>query len=440
MPPGLGSVPSVSGVNLEPASAAPADQTSSALTDPLDEAPIQTESVKNPAALATPPLDSSLMVAQLNPHAVVFDSSMAGWDPAQTRLAPGADNQSPTRERALDSASPRTQISSILRPPSGQSPVFLRADDRDSEPLDTATVVSESPAAIAYAATSAEDSLPGSASSPPKDGLRSGATEVIQPIGEPDAKSSANRSGSFTEGDLPSRASLASNAGQPKPQPAGAERQATEDKATETQPKNQTGPVADKDASAAREAKQGDTTRQLVESVPQPVETSELHAISNEPAETAPVLPKETNLDPAIDSAARPAIARQISLKLAGADATNVDVQVRERAGRIEVAVRAGDSELNKSLQSDLGDLVSRLENRGFKTEAWTPAAARQPVSLPSASEAGAHQQQPGHSGSGGGRQPRQGQGDSNPRRQPRETAQFDEALAEEDAKDGINQ
>jgi len=38
----------------------------------------------------------------------------------------------------------------------------------------------------------------------------------------------------------------------------------------------------------------------------------------------------------------------------------------------VHVAVRTDDGELTRSLQSDLGDLVSRLQTKGYKTTAWT--------------------------------------------------------------------
>ena len=352
--PGLGSMPSVSRVSLEPASAAPAVQPLSALAEPSNGAALQAESRKNPAGLPPAPLDTSSIVTRLN--------------------SPG---------QALDSVFPGADTSTILRPPSGlrppsrQGPVFLPAGGRDSETVETATAVPPSRDAMA------EAGVPTSAEDRPAPSLRGSASSV----------------------------------GQPKPQPAAQERQATEDREP---PKDQTVPRTDQDAPAARDAKLGATMGQLVESAPQTVEASGPRPIPNEPAKAAPTLTKEITQEPASDSTARPAIARQISLKLTGADATNVDVQVRERAGRIEVAVRTGDSELNKSLQSELGDLVSRLENRGFKTEAWTPAGSRQPMSAQSSSESSANQHQSGHSGSGNERQQRHAQGDSNPRRQPR--------------------
>ncbi len=67
---------------------------------------------------------------------------------------------------------------------------------------------------------------------------------------------------------------------------------------------------------------------------------------------------------------------REISFRLA-ADSANVDVQVAQRAGKVQVAVRTTDQDLAKSLQTNLGELVGRLEDKGFRTEAWTPAAAQ---------------------------------------------------------------
>ena len=66
---------------------------------------------------------------------------------------------------------------------------------------------------------------------------------------------------------------------------------------------------------------------------------------------------------------------REISLRLAEADSAKVDVKLTERAGKVQVAVRTEDRELARSLQSDLGELVGRLERRGYTTETWTPGA-----------------------------------------------------------------
>ena len=118
-------------------------------------------------------------------------------------------------------------------------------------------------------------------------------------------------------------------------------------------------------------------------------------------------------------------------MKLAGGDDTNVSVQVRERAGKIEVAVRSGDSRLNRSLQSNLSDLVARLDNRGYKTEAWAPAVTRQGVFSHRSSDTGLNQQRE-HTGSWSGREQRGDQGNENQRRKARPAEHFGETLAEQ--------
>lgn len=126
---------------------------------------------------------------------------------------------------------------------------------------------------------------------------------------------------------------------------------------------------------------------------------------------------------------------RQISMKLEGADSKQVAIQLTERAGRVQVAVRTADHELAKSLQGDLGDLVSRLENKGIKTEAWVPATTARhaaPVSFDAGNQTN-NQGQSGGQGSGTGQEPgRQGQNGSNQRQQqPRWNAQLEETLNE---------
>jgi len=124
--------------------------------------------------------------------------------------------------------------------------------------------------------------------------------------------------------------------------------------------------------------------------------------------------------------------ARQISLKLIGEDATKVSVDVSERGGKVQIAVRSADPELAKTLRSDLGDLVGRLEGKGFKTEAWVPTTSRH--TLAAAAEQSDSHNNPGNprdTGSGTQqRQGRQGQNGSNQRQQARWMAQLEETIA----------
>ena len=147
------------------------------------------------------------------------------------------------------------------------------------------------------------------------------------------------------------------------------------------------------------------------------------------PNPVTPKIPAETNLN----SGVSPPAIRQISLKLAGPGSANVDVQVTEKAGKVLVAVRAQDPHLTQSLQRGLGDLVGRLQDRGYKAEAWIPGAGH--VSATSAPEPGNpsnSQDRSGQGDPGTGQHNSQGQtgsGDANRRQPGRWTAELDETL-----------
>ena len=151
------------------------------------------------------------------------------------------------------------------------------------------------------------------------------------------------------------------------------------------------------------------------------------------PPEPAPAV-EEIHSEPALNSLPRNGISRQISLKIAGPDSTNIAVQLKEHAGKIQIAVRSGDPQLNRSLQSDLGTLVNRLENQGFKTEAWVPAARHGAVAQ-AGLESTPSQAEPDHSGFADPGQQRHESSHRNPRRRPPETIQFVQAISDEDAR-----
>lgn|GEM_PF-911371 len=67
------------------------------------------------------------------------------------------------------------------------------------------------------------------------------------------------------------------------------------------------------------------------------------------------------------------ATAQSIALRVAGGDATPVELHVTERAGEIHVAVRTTDRGLETSLRQDLGTLSNSLERAGFHTETFVP-------------------------------------------------------------------
>lgn len=126
---------------------------------------------------------------------------------------------------------------------------------------------------------------------------------------------------------------------------------------------------------------------------------------------------------------------REISLRLAVAASSDVEVQVAERAGKVQVTVRTADPDLAKSLQGNLGELVGRLQEKGFKTDAWNPVTGHGGVAVREPSPAADTQSHSDSSGSQGGQSgSRQGQRDSSQQQQGRWKAQFEETLAKQTA------
>ena len=144
------------------------------------------------------------------------------------------------------------------------------------------------------------------------------------------------------------------------------------------------------------------------------------------PAPTSTVSPES---EPDSPTASQPV--HEISLRLALAASPQVDVQVAERAGKVQVSVRTADPDLARSLQGNLGELVGRLEQKGFTADVWAPVAPQHGglvVREPSTSADS--QGQPDNSGSHGGQPGSQnGQQESNQRQPEPWEAQFEEML-----------
>jgi len=100
---------------------------------------------------------------------------------------------------------------------------------------------------------------------------------------------------------------------------------------------------------------------------------------------------------------------KDISLQVAQSGEQKVEVRVVQQSGELRVAVRTGDSDLAHGLQQGLSDLVGRLQDNGFRAEAWRPGGSvvpsgpvLEPHSSPSGSQrddsqphsGGSHQQQ----------------------------------------------
>jgi hypothetical protein len=112
---------------------------------------------------------------------------------------------------------------------------------------------------------------------------------------------------------------------------------------------------------------------------------------------------------------------QDIHLRLNAQQESRVDVQVFERSGRLQVAVRTDDPQLQSALRDDIGQLVAKVEDQGLRAEVWTPAG-----SLPQGNFQGFDARQQagfsfgespsgGHSGSGDARQDQRDQRQSRP-------------------------
>ena len=86
------------------------------------------------------------------------------------------------------------------------------------------------------------------------------------------------------------------------------------------------------------------------------------------PAEAAP---EPSTPQPA---AAAP-VAHDIKLELNGGGGQRVEVRLTERDGDIHVAVRTPDARLSDAMRADLPALAAKLEQSGFRTDAWQPGS-----------------------------------------------------------------
>ena len=108
---------------------------------------------------------------------------------------------------------------------------------------------------------------------------------------------------------------------------------------------------------------------------------------------------------------------KQISMRVEAAQGQTVDVRLVLRAGDLQIAVQSSDKETTQGLQQGLPGLTSRLNESGYRTEAWLPGqqTAVAPDSASPSGSPSSHQppsdQSQSHSGQS---QQDRGQRDSN--------------------------
>ncbi|MGB7720734.1 MAG: hypothetical protein WBL65_12590 [Bryobacteraceae bacterium] len=65
---------------------------------------------------------------------------------------------------------------------------------------------------------------------------------------------------------------------------------------------------------------------------------------------------------------------KDLSVQMGQSNQESVELRVVEREGELHIAVRTGDAELAHGLRQGLPELVDRLDQSGFRAEAWRPA------------------------------------------------------------------
>ena len=91
---------------------------------------------------------------------------------------------------------------------------------------------------------------------------------------------------------------------------------------------------------------------------------------------SAPPKPVEAAWAPQSQPKAAAVPLKDISFQVAQSGSQKVEVRVVQQSGELRVAVRTGDSDLAHGLQQGLSDLVGRLQENGFRTEAWRPGGS----------------------------------------------------------------
>jgi hypothetical protein len=92
-------------------------------------------------------------------------------------------------------------------------------------------------------------------------------------------------------------------------------------------------------------------------------------------AVSAPLLPEP--VAPSATVQASGMHVKEMTLRIAAADASTVEVQVNQRQGHVYVAVRTADEGLQTSLRQELLQLVNSLDRAGFRTETFVPPCRR---------------------------------------------------------------
>jgi hypothetical protein len=76
---------------------------------------------------------------------------------------------------------------------------------------------------------------------------------------------------------------------------------------------------------------------------------------------------------PTADSTSKAGPLKELSIQVGPTQQDRVELRVVDRSGEVQVAVRASNPDVAQGLRQGLSDLVGRLEQNGYRAEAWRP-------------------------------------------------------------------
>jgi hypothetical protein len=153
-----------------------------------------------------------------------------------------------------------------------------------------------------------------------------------------------------------------------------------------------------------------------------PASESPQPAPAAEPADI-PHLEPEPNRLPGAPSSHAPD-AHAISVRVTDAGDARVELKVTEHAGAVRVSVRTADADLAGSLRENLGDLVHKLEQSGFRADTWHPSQSSSLEGNQQTRRAGGESLGEDHSGR---RQQHSGDGNAQKQKDPKRAGWIDE-------------
>jgi hypothetical protein len=122
---------------------------------------------------------------------------------------------------------------------------------------------------------------------------------------------------------------------------------------------------------------------------------------------------------------------KDISIQIGSGANSKVEVRLVQQAGELHVAVHTPDSDVARGLQQGLPDLVSKLQESGYRSESWRPADTSAPANAattqPQSSSNHSRQQDAGTSS--GWSQQQGGQRNRNQSDQPRWVEDLESSL-----------